>query len=76
MISARAVALQGIGFSALFIAVQGITPVAPPAPPPTQSVGSVLVSTKDDYLLRLLKGTDDDELICIITAFLHVYHND
>jgi len=44
MISPRAVALQGIGFAALSIAVQGFTPVVQPPQPPTPVVSGGLVS--------------------------------
>jgi len=75
MLSPRAIALQGIGFGALLVAVQGFGSVSsPPAPPPTEitTPAPQYYSASLDAMqaLRRQQLEEDEVILAIIQQFV------
>lgn len=67
-----AIALQGLGFGALLIALQGLAPVSisPPAPGPI-AVGA-RVGPPPRHFIRPTQREDDEEVILLIATALQI----
>jgi hypothetical protein len=70
----RAIALQGLGFSALLIALEGLSPVVDVVPPPAPgpiSAGN-RVGPPMRHFIHPTRREDDDEVLVLVAMALQL----
>ena len=63
----RGLALQGIGFSALLVALQGLSPVIELAPPPVTGPSA---GTPTRHFIRPTRREEDEEILLLVAMAL------